>query len=276
MKTYEEFINDILDSRGRFACGDEYHERHHINPRCCLGTDDEENLIDLFAREHFEAHRLLALENPDNEKLVYAWWLMAHTKRQDQERYILTPEEYEESKIIFSKIHSEAMSGDNNPTKRNDVRQKMSKSLMGHSVSNDTKEKLRKMFTGRKLQEETVNKIRDWFKEPTHHPMYGKHHSNETKMKLGKQICQCELSGKFMTIWVCAGVATEFTGIDRSSIIKCCRGKLHSAGGYQWKYLYDQICKDGTVIPGVISLGLITEEEALKQLAEQENLKGEE
>lgn len=40
------------------------------------GTNDEENLIDLFAQEHFIAHRLLTEENPDNEKLVYAWWCM--------------------------------------------------------------------------------------------------------------------------------------------------------------------------------------------------------
>ena len=63
--TYEEFINNILETRGRFACGDEYHERHHIVPKCMDGSNDEENLIDLFAREHFEAHRLLALENSD-------------------------------------------------------------------------------------------------------------------------------------------------------------------------------------------------------------------
>ena len=41
------------------------------------------------------------------------------------------------------------------------------------------------------------------------------------------------------------------------------------------EYLYDQTRKDGTIIPGAITLGLITEEEALKQLEEQNNLKGE-
>ena len=73
---YREFIDNILQTRGRFSCGDEYHERHHITPKCMSGENDENNLIDLFAREHFEAHRLLALDNPENEKLVYAWWNM--------------------------------------------------------------------------------------------------------------------------------------------------------------------------------------------------------
>ena len=44
--TYEEFIQNILKTRGRFECGDEYHERHHIVPKCMGGTDEEDNLID--------------------------------------------------------------------------------------------------------------------------------------------------------------------------------------------------------------------------------------
>ncbi len=109
--SYAEFIQTILDTRGRFACGDEYHERHHILPKCMGGTNDDDNLIDLFAREHFEAHRLLALENPDNNGLAYAWWMMCHVKDKTQDRYQVTAEEYEESRIKFSKF----MSGENNP-----------------------------------------------------------------------------------------------------------------------------------------------------------------
>lgn len=60
--TYQEFIDNIINIRGRFNCGDEYHERHHIMPKCMGGTNDEENLIDLYAREHYIAHELLAKE----------------------------------------------------------------------------------------------------------------------------------------------------------------------------------------------------------------------
>jgi hypothetical protein len=31
--TYQEFIDNILNTRGRFSCGNEYHERHHIKPK---------------------------------------------------------------------------------------------------------------------------------------------------------------------------------------------------------------------------------------------------
>ena len=62
--TYNEFIDKIINERGRFNCGNEYHERHHIIPKCLGGTNNKDNLIDLYAKEHFEAHRLLSLENP--------------------------------------------------------------------------------------------------------------------------------------------------------------------------------------------------------------------
>ena len=42
-----------------------------------------------------------------------------------------------------------------------------------------------------------------------------------------------------------------------------------TAGGYHLKYVYDYKTKDGAIIPGAITLGLITEAEALKQLEEQ-------
>lgn len=98
---YKEFIDNILQTRGRFNCGEEYHERHHIIPKCLGGTNDEDNLIDLFAREHFEAHRLLALENPHNNSLTYAWWGMSTLENEHQERYRISAEEYEEARIAI-------------------------------------------------------------------------------------------------------------------------------------------------------------------------------
>ena len=116
--TYEEFIDNILKTRGRFNCSSDYHERHHIIPRCMNGTNDKDNLIDLFAREHFVAHRLLALENPNNEKLVYAWWNMCQCKDSSQMRIEVTPEEYEEAR----KQYVQNFSGDKNPSARRVIR----------------------------------------------------------------------------------------------------------------------------------------------------------
>lgn len=170
MQTYEEFINSILDNRGRFNCGDGYHERHHILPECCGGTNDINNLIDLYAREHYEAHKLLALENPDNEGLVRAWWIMSHGKNQDRATHVVTAEEYEEARIAFRN----SMLGSGNPMygkcgwhHSEESRMKISESLKGKykGENNPRYGKPRPEISG-------VN-----------NPNYGKRHTEEQKKK---------------------------------------------------------------------------------------------
>lgn len=367
--TYNEFINNILETRGRFACGEEYHERHHIVPKCMGGTNEKENLIDLFAREHFEAHRMLALENPEHKGLVYAWWNMAHMNQANQRDYEITAEEYEEARIKFSNIHSEAIkgkySGENSY-------------MYGKHLSDETKEKLRQQRIGKPIPEETKKKISkatsgnnnpNYGKRGVKSPNYGRKHSDETKKKIrdahkkenlsketiqklkdankgnnnpaSKKVNQYSLNGEFIRSWDYMTQIEDETGVNRVSIGYCCRGKYKQAGGFIWRYaedatsdnvipyykkiiqyttdlikikiwndiitaskelnidassiakcckhtsyyktagnfvwhyLYDQTCKDGTVIPGAITLGLITEEEALKMLEEQKDREGE-
>ena len=203
--TYEEFINNILETRGRFACGDEYHQRHHIIPRCLDGTNNEDNLIDLFAREHFEAHRLLALENPDNNKLISAWWLMSHAKGNDnQQWYELTSGEYEESRSAFVA----SISGENNFWYNRIIIQctncgkeikvtpynynKCNKNGEHHNFCSTecyydyrSKYYLKENHSmyGKRHSEETRSKLsskaKERFENPENNPMYGKHLSKE-------------------------------------------------------------------------------------------------
>jgi hypothetical protein len=49
-----------------------YVEKHHIIPKCLGGSDLEENICFLSAREHFIAHFLLVKLYPNNGKLIYA------------------------------------------------------------------------------------------------------------------------------------------------------------------------------------------------------------
>ena len=45
---HKEFIEDILNNRGRFNIPNgEYKERHHIIPKCLGGNNTKDNLIDL-------------------------------------------------------------------------------------------------------------------------------------------------------------------------------------------------------------------------------------
>lgn len=53
------------------------------------------------------------------------------------------------------------------------------------------------------------------------------------------------------------------------NISKCCLGQQKTAKGCHWYYLYDSIRKNGEVVKGAITLGLITEKEALQQLKQK-------
>lgn len=163
--TYTEFINNILEKRGRFNC-DGYKERHHIAPRCMGGSDDKENLIDLYATEHYIAHKLLALENPQNNKLIYAWWMMSHDKNNQK---FISQQEYDILRKNYAKIQSAKMLN-HNPMQGKahtpEARIKMSESAKGRKLSQEVKDKLSQLNSG-----ENNN-------------FYGKKHSKKTKAKM--------------------------------------------------------------------------------------------
>ena len=119
---------------------------------------------------------------------------------------------------------------------------------------------------GRILSAETKSKIssslKEYFKD--HKPaFYGRHHSPETinilknkvvseetrqKMKTNhhdvsgknnpsaRPIRQLSMSGELLFEYDYAKQAAIKYNIDLSSIIKCCKGKVKSCGGYKWEY----------------------------------------
>lgn len=251
--TYEEFIRNILDTRGRFECGNEYCERHHIIPRSMGGIDDEENLIDLFAREHYEAHRLLALENPNNYKLVYAWWCMSTMKSKfTDERYQVSAEEYEESKIAFALMQSKKYSGDKNPM-YDTHRYGKDNPFYGKHHTKEVRDKMKKSSQIRWSKPEERENLSERAKErlstPENNPMYGKHHNEETRRK------QRELkNGKYdgennpkarkvirlsdLTIYGYIDKAAECNNMCRDTMRKRC--KTHNDFMYYDEWLVEQ------------------------------------
>ncbi len=189
--TYNEFIQQIITTRGQWNIPEnEYFELHHIIPKCMGGLGDttknnfrrkshHENCIWLYAREHFIAHKLLAEENPENFKLVMAFYRMTISKQPNGNSYIATPEEYEEAAKMASHVKSiaskkywsehynemcekaratnttpeyrknmsrairESNAKNGAPSQRPEVRACISTSLMGHEVSEKTREKIR-------------------------------------------------------------------------------------------------------------------------------------
>jgi hypothetical protein len=314
--TYNEFINNILETRGRFACGDEYHERHHILPKCMGGGSEEDNLIDLFAKEHLIAHKLLAQENPDNYRLVYAWICMSSMKSKYHERYEATPEEYEAimetkrglMKNLFTK----------------ETRNKMSKAQKERFSNPDERKKYSEMFSGEngsfygKCHSEETKKKQSESKRGKNNPNYGKRYSDEEKQRLSKLLsgennpiygkprseetrrkislantnpsettrqkmreaklglyeggkspgAKAVVCLETKNVYEASSVASKKTGINKKNICQCCRGEKKTAGGYKWKFVYDTTRKNGDVVLGALSLGLITEDEVFKQMSE--------
>lgn len=271
--TYEEFINNILETRGRFACGEEYHERHHIIPKCCGGSDDKNNLIDLFAREHFIAHKLLAIENPNNERLVYAWWCMCNVKNKDQKRYEITEEEYEEVKISHQKMLSKKMSGNKNPmygkhhtedakekireaakNPSEETRKKKSEAHKGIIPSEETRKKMSITRSKRpsgasgkhwELSNETRNKMKDSAKKRYESEDERKKTSDSLKGKYtgensnnAKAVVQLTKNDEFIAYFWGARQVEKELGICACNVARCCNNikGFKSAGGFHWMY----------------------------------------
>lgn len=129
--TYNEYIKTLLSTRGRHILDkNKYTETHHIIPRCMGGSDDEENLIDLFPQEHYLAHKLLSEENPDNNSLLTAWFRMCYKNGSTGTQDFISPDEYSYLREKYSKKRSEVYAGENNP-------------FYGRHHSEETKNKIR-------------------------------------------------------------------------------------------------------------------------------------
>lgn len=267
--TYQDFIQNILDTRGRFNCGEEYHETHHILPKCLGGNNDEDNLIDLFAKEHFIAHKMLAEENPNNNSLVFAWTCMAFPSNKSQERYELLPEEYEKARKAMSNVMSGRRLSEETKKKLSDSRKgkslsietknKLSESLKGITFTTDHKENISKSLIGRTFSDKhraniSKSKTGKSLSEAQKTALKivcemnrGRKHSEESKAKIsagnkGKRkrgigIAQYDLSGNLIREWMSVTEASIETGIDGSCITKCAKGKRKTAGGFIWKYI---------------------------------------
>lgn len=199
---YDEFIQDILNTRGRFACGDEYHERHHIIPKCLGGTNDEDNLIDLYAREHYEAHKLLSDENLGNTSLQHAFFMMSTCISQNKGRYKCTAEEYEIAKKRVSecKFSEETL-------------RKMSIARKGRTLSEEHRKHMSEAQTGRKVSLETRLKL-SLAQKGKSRPHKGHMPSDETRAIWSKQRKGRDAGGKNPNAKkvLCDGVLYDWAG----------------------------------------------------------------
>lgn len=65
---------------------------------------------------------------------------------------------------------------------------------------------------------------------PLRKPIKGK------KGRAGKRVIQFNLQDEYIQEFETVAQAAKISGLNRSSIARCCRGEQKSCGGYKWKY----------------------------------------
>jgi len=173
---------------------DGYTEKHHIFPKSIFGRNNR--IVILTLREHYIAHCLLVkafvkrygVDNTNTKKMINALWCMSNKNK------------YSNSHIYESlrKQVVELYTGENNPAKRPEIREKISKANTGRvhteetrnnmskakkgkrgtSKSEETREKIRKALTGKTVSEEVRKKLSEINK--------GKKLSQEIKNKISQ------------------------------------------------------------------------------------------
>ena len=107
-KIYNQLIQKRLtDSLSKKDC---YCETHHIIPRSEGGSDDDDNKVNLTAREHYIAHLLLAKIYNDYKMYSAVVFMQCKTKRQKRD-FKFNSHLYEQIRKAFAIKNSEAHKG---------------------------------------------------------------------------------------------------------------------------------------------------------------------
>lgn len=103
---YQRQYSLLIESRKKNPTESDYYEKHHILPRSLGGSDLPENIIQLTAREHYMAHRLLAKIH--GGKMWFALWIMSNGAKPSSKRdHLVTPGQYEYARRMFAEKLSE-------------------------------------------------------------------------------------------------------------------------------------------------------------------------
>jgi len=159
-------IHDAIINRARNRKLQGYLERHHVIPRCLDGTDELNNLVELTAREHFIIHKLLCEIYPDNDKIFFAYRMMAVMKNsKDNERtYYVSSREFERIRMLANEKIGNTLRGRKLPPRDSKIieKQQETRKLNGYRHSSETKKKMSEKAKGRKFSDihrENLSKV---------------------------------------------------------------------------------------------------------------------
>lgn len=127
------------------------------------GDNSETNFVLLTGKEHYEAHSLLAKIYPDHYGIQFAWWNMCITRDSKGREYLVSPEEYEEARISFSKAQSKKKI---TYFSLRENREKHSKSLIKYFELSESKNRLKEILNTPEVKQKMSNKRKEYFNNP--------------------------------------------------------------------------------------------------------------
>jgi hypothetical protein len=196
-----------------------YTEKHHTFPKSIFGKNNR--VVVLTAREHYISHCLLmkafikryGVDSNKTKKMIYALWCMSNKSKYSNSHI------YESLRKQVVKLYT----GENNPAKRPEIRQKISQANLGRIHTEETRKNMSKARKGRKLSprsEETKEKIRIG--------NTGNKHSQETKDKLSKFNKNKKLSQEQRDKISQSNKGRILSQATRDKIGKAHRGRVHT------------------------------------------------
>lgn len=274
---YKEHYDNLIQTRkDRVLTEGTYYEKHHIIMRSMGGTNDENNLVRLTAREHFIAHRLLWMIYK-NRQTAWAFKLMcSNNKSWSSKIYTELRKELKhsaETKIKISKSSKDrliktdykmpSMLGRTHSAETKIKIGKASKdrltwpnykmpSRLGSKHSTESKIKMSIAHKGSKgptfslemLEKMSVSRIGIKFSDE-HKKNLSIACKGRKPWNLGKShviesnkkiICQYDLCGNIIKEWHSGKEASLELNISRSGISQCCTGKFKTFAGFIWKH----------------------------------------
>jgi hypothetical protein len=153
---YKKIYFSLIEKRKQLLLkkSEVYCEEHHIIPKSLGGKDDKNNLVNLTAREHYVAHKLLTkmTGGQDKIKMFWAFHRLLHSKNSN---FKINSKNYE----LFRKQWCQFIK-DNHPSKTSDkwceyVSEKIKKSWeTDYKRKNNASEKMKENWSNGKLSRE--------------------------------------------------------------------------------------------------------------------------